>query len=307
MSPAHIPVLLSEVLAAFSAQPLHTFIDCTLGLGGHAHAILSAHPEIATYIGCDQDPSAMAIATQQLARWSHKLHLLRQNFADLPRNSLPQADGILVDLGVSSLQLDTPDRGFSFRFDSPLDMRMDPTKPLTAADIVNTYSAEELGHIFRKYGEEPQWRSAAHAIVRARTQQPILTTQEFLQVLMPIFPAARRRKALHPATLIFQALRLCVNQELEVLETLLPWAIDQLPVGGRLAIMSFHSLEDRIVKQAFQQAASDKENTSGCGGLFIDKAPTVTIVTRKAVGCSESEAERNPRARSARLRVIEKL
>lgn len=286
---------------------MHTFIDCTLGLGGHAHAILSAHPEIVTYIGCDQDPTAIAIATQQLASWSHKLCPIRQNFADLPSNSLPKANGILVDLGVSSLQLDTPERGFSFRFDSPLDMRMDPTKPLTAADIVNTYSAEDLGQIFRKYGEEPQWRSAAHAIVRARAQQPILTTQQLLQVLMPIFPAARRRKAIHPVTLIFQALRLCVNQELEVLKTLLPWAIGQLAIGGRLAVISFHSLEDRIVKQTFQQAASDKENTSGCGGLFIDKAPTVTIVTRKALGCSEDEAAHNPRARSARLRVIERL
>lgn len=306
MSFTHQPVLLAEVLLAFHDRPLRRFVDCTLGLGGHASAILELHPEIAEFIGCDQDPAARAIATERLAPWQSKLRVIHANFSTLTATDISAVDGMLVDLGVSSLQLDHAARGFSFRHEGPLDMRMDPSLPLTAADIVNHWSESDLGRLIRDYGEEKDWRLITRAIIKARQQAPIVTTTQLAELIVPLFPFHRRRKTIHPATLTFQALRLAVNQELEVLKTLLPWAIDALAPGGRLAVISFHSLEDRIVKQAFQDAASDKVSTSGQGGIFLDKTPLVNIVTRKAIACSAEEADENPRARSAKLRVVEK-
>lgn len=304
----HTPVLLKEVLSLFGeGKPIARFLDCTLGLGGHATALLKQHSEIAHYLGCDQDPAALNLATQALSPWKEKLQLFPYNFADLKTLSLPLFDGILADLGVSSLQLDSQERGFSFRFDAPLDMRMNPENPLTAAAIVNSWEERELGRLFRDLGEEPKWRTVARTIVQARKKAPLETTQQLLDLLMPLFPPHLRQKKIHPLTLIFQALRLAVNRELEALETLLAWAIHQLAPGGRLAIITFHSLEDRLVKRAFQYAASDKEDTSGRGGVFLDKAPTVKILTRHALACSEEEALSNPRARSAKLRAVEKL
>lgn len=304
MSTQHLSVLPTEVLAAFEGLKLHIFVDATLGAGGHSAAILEAHPEIEQLIGIDQDPVAMEIARQRLVPYKAKVKLIAGNF-DEAVLQIPKIDGILFDLGVSSMQLDQPEKGFSFMRDGPLDMRMDPERDLTAANIVNTYSEQELGRIFRDYGEERQWRAAAKAIVAARSQQPISTTHQLVAVLRPVL--FWKKKGMNPLTLIFQALRICVNRELEVVEKTLPRAIDQLVSGGRMAVISFHSLEDRIVKNCFRFAASDKQDTSGWGGVFLDKTPTVKIITKKPVEPSLEEVEINPRSRSAKLRVIEKI
>lgn len=307
---SHYPVLLTEVIQAFEPVSLHIVVDGTLGAGGHAEALLKAHPEIQTYIGIDQDPQALALAAQRLKPWSSKTIFKHGNFAqfdDILREiSLFKPNGILVDLGVSSMQLNQPLRGFSFMHEGPLDMRMNPTLSLTAAEIVNTWSEQELGRIFRDYGEEKQWRAAARAIIKARQLSAFITTSDLKAILTPVL-ARYAKKGINPLTLVFQALRICVNQELEVLETFLPKALDLLVPGGRLAVISFHSLEDRIVKTHMRLAASDKWETSGIGGLFRDKEPTVKLITKKPIEASEEEIQQNPRSRSAKLRVVEKL
>lgn len=306
----HQPVLLNEVIQAFETVSLQVVIDGTLGAGGHAEALLQKHPEIQSYIGIDQDPYALALAKERLKHWDSKITFKQGNFAQfdefLIENSFPPPNAILVDLGVSSMQLDQPLRGFSFMKEGPLDMRMDPDASITAAEVVNTWSEEELGRIFRDYGEEKQWRTAARAIVRARQLQPILKTSDLNAILRPVL-ARHAKKGIHPLTLIFQALRICVNKELEVLETFLPKAINLLAPKGRLAVISFHSLEDRIVKTLMRFSASDKWETSGLSGLFRDKEPTVKLVTKKPIEANEEEVQRNPRSRSAKLRIVEKL
>lgn len=308
MSYPHISVLFNEVLEAFQGKTLSSFVDGTLGAGGHAEAILNTHPEIECFVGIDQDPEAREMAKKRLSPWQEKLILFAGNFEQLTeatkKAKLDKVDGILLDIGVSSMQLDQAEKGFSFMRDGPLDMRMDPTAHLTAADVVNNWSEEDLGYIFKHYGEEKKWRLAAHTIVQARQKAPILTTFALAAVLKPIFPW--KKKGVNPLTLIFQALRICVNRELEVLEKVLPLAIELLKPGGRLAVISFHSLEDRLVKNIFRQAASDKVDTIGIGGLFLDKEPTVDLITRKPICASEEEIGKNPRSRSAKLRVIEK-
>ncbi len=306
----HYPVLLTEVIQAFEPVELQVVVDGTLGAGGHAESLLKAHPEIQYYIGIDQDPQALALAAQRLQPWASKVIFKHGNFAQfdnvLKELSLPPPNAILVDLGVSSMQLDQPIRGFSFMHEGPLDMRMDPTLPLTAADIVNTWSEQELGRIFRDYGEEKQWRVAARTIVQARQDRLFTTTSDLKAVLIPVL-ARYAKKGIHPLTLVFQGLRICVNRELEVLETFLPKALDILAPKGRLAVISFHSLEDRIVKTQMRLAASDKWETSGLGGLFQDKDPTVKVLTKKPIEAGEEEVQLNPRSRSAKLRVVEKL
>lgn len=305
----HLSVLLNEVISIFQDKTLGVYVDATLGAGGHAASLLENHPEIERLIGIDQDPEALDIAKARLEKWNEKVLFLKGNFCSiidsLPARGNEQVDGILMDLGVSSMQLDRPEKGFSFMREGPLDMRMDPYESIAAADIVNTWSEKELGRIFREFGEEKQWRVAAKAIVDARGKKPITTTQELVSVLSPYF--SWRKKGVNPLTLIFQALRICVNKELEVLEQALPKAIDLLAPGGRLAVISFHSLEDRIVKNAFRFAADDKYDTSGIGGVFLDKEPTVKLVTRKPIVPSEEEMKKNPRSRSAKLRVVEKI
>jgi 16S rRNA (cytosine1402-N4)-methyltransferase len=309
-SSPHYSVLLAEVVEAFAPLSLSIVVDGTLGAGGHAQAILEQHPEIKYYIGIDQDPHALSLAGERLKTWSSKLILKHGNFAQfdefLKELSLSSADAILVDLGVSSMQLDQAARGFSFMQEGPLDMRMNPLEELTAADIVNTWSEQELGRIFREYGEEKQWRTAARTIVQARQNRPFVTTKDLKTVLTPVL-ARFAKKGIHPLTLVFQALRICINRELEVLETFLPKAIDYLAPGGRLAVISFHSLEDRIVKTEMRLAASDKWETSGIGGLFRDKEPTVKLITKKPIEPSEQEIQQNSRSRSAKLRIVEKL
>lgn len=309
MTTPHISVLMSQVLHLFEGKQLRVFVDGTLGAGGHAKALLETHPELEMFIGFDQDPDALRIARDQLEQWSKKIQFIPRNFVDMPQVlrslNISQVDGILLDLGVSSMQLDQPERGFSFMREGPLDMRMNPNQKLTAAEVVNEWSQEDLGSIFREYGEEKQWRAAANAIVTARAIQPIRTTQELAAVLRPMF--AWKKKGVNPLTLVFQALRICVNLELEVLENILPKAIELLAPGGRLAVISFHSLEDRLVKEAFRFAASDKLNTSGLSGLFLNKDPIVKILTKKPICATDEEVAYNPRSRSAKLRAVEKL
>lgn len=308
MSSPHFPVLQNEVLQAFAGMPLHVYVDATLGAGGHAAAILNAHPEIDLFLGIDQDATALEIARLKLTSWP-TVRLVKSNFSQLPNflkeNHLSHVNGILIDLGVSSMQLDQPERGFSFMREGPLDMRMNREQELTAAEIVNTWSEEDLGRIFREYGEEKRWRAAARAIIQARSKNKMVTTHDLAEALRTVLKPTK--KGISPLTLAFQGLRIAVNDELSVLENLLPQAIEALAPGGRLAVISFHSLEDRIVKNAFRYAASDKENTSGIGGVFIDKEPTATLVTRKPIIAEEEEVKRNPRSRSAKLRILEKI
>lgn len=299
----HKSVLLQEILGVFRDYELSTFVDGTLGAGGHAKAMLQEHPEIESFIGIDQDPLALQIAQKTLEEWEGKVQFIHGNFVDFEGE---EVDGILLDLGVSSMQFDREEKGFSFSKEGPLDMRMDPTAELTAADVVNTWSEKELGRVFRVYGEEKRWRAAARAIVGARKEAPFRTTLDLVNVLFSVL-RNRKKKDIHPLTLVFQALRICVNRELERLQEALPRLIRCLRKGGRLAIISFHSLEDRIVKNAFRYAASDKENTSGIAGVFLSKKQEVKILTKKPIIPTEEERWGNPRSRSAKLRVIEKL
>jgi 16S rRNA (cytosine1402-N4)-methyltransferase len=310
MIKAHTPVLLNEVISIFDGMSIKTFVDCTLGAGGHAEAILTAHPEIMQWVGIDQDPTACDLARKRLEPWQEKISIALGNFRHLDdilrKLSIASVDGILMDLGVSSMQLDQPEKGFSFMHEGPLDMRMNPNNPLTAEMIVNEWSEHEIGRILRDYGEEKQWRKAAHAITNARTRQPIRTTKDLVNILYPVL-MHRAKKGLNPLTLVFQGLRIFLNDELGALQAALPQALKFLQPKGRLAVISFHSLEDRIVKQMFQYESSDKESTSGLGGLFLDKKPTVRILTKKPIVPESVEKTINPRSSSAKLRAFEKI
>jgi len=305
----HQPVLLNEVIHYFEPCKLRLLVDGTTGAGGHAAALLQAHPEIERFIAIDQDPLALKIAAEVLSPWKDKITFIPGNFENLDQYldqlGISKIDGMLLDLGVSSMQLDISEKGFSFLRDGPLDMRMDPENPITAAIIVNTYSQKELERIFREYGEEKQWKSAARRILQARNEGPILTTHQLVEVLRPVL-RVKPGKWINPCTLIFQALRISVNRELEVIEKGVPKAIQRLNSGGRLGVISFHSLEDRIVKNLFRDAASDKWETQGLAGLFRDKEPEVILLTRKPAIGTSSEVASNARSRSAKLRFIEK-
>ena len=301
MSHPHIPVLLTEVLKAFEGVSISIFFDGTLGAAGHAEAILQAHPEIERYLGCDKDPSALKIAKSRLAPWGEKVELIRGSYSDMERfldeRGIGCIDGFLIDIGVSSMQLDTMDRGFSFRASGPLDMRMDPEAPLSAESIVNEYAEDELARIFWEYGEERQSRRAASAIVRARKKQRIRTTEELIEIVKPVLKWGKH----HPATLIFQALRIAVNDELNELEKGLTAAISRCCAKGRIAVISFHSLEDRIAKQRL------KQNEYKIGKRGTASSGVLRIMTKKPLIAGEDELQNNPRSRSAKLRVAEKL
>lgn len=304
----HIPVLLPEFLSFFPEKSVFSFLDGTLGAGGFAEAILTQHPEIEIYIGVDQDPVALEIAQKRLLPWKNKVLLIHGNFECLDKHiekaGIKKVDGMVFDLGVSSMQLDTPEKGFSLMREGPLDMRMNPSSSLTAQEVLNTYSEEKLGRIFREYGEEKRWRLAARSIIKARSVNPLVSTVDLNNALSPLY---NRKPGIHPFTLIYQALRIYVNRELEVLERAVPLAIEHLNPQGRLGMISFHSLEDRIVKHLFRFSASDKHNTSGLSGLFLDKEPVIRQITKKPVTSSAEEIAKNPRCRSGKLRVIEKI
>lgn len=280
----HIPVLLREVLEVFANKELHTFFDGTLGAGGHAKAILEAHPEIERYIGCDRDPRAHALAKETLSPWGEKVEWVRGSYAEKVAEVDGTIDGFLIDIGVSSMQFDEKERGFSFMGDAPLDMRMDPEGDLTAEIVVNRYPEKELARIFFEYGEERRSRQVAKAIVEARRKKRIQSTEDLVKIIKPV---ATRGK-LHPATLVFQALRIEVNDELGQLEKGLKAAMEKMSSGGRMAVISFHSLEDRIVKNTFRDAK--------------DRA---ILLTKKPMAASIEETRANPRSRSAKMRAIE--
>ncbi len=282
----HIPVLMREVLEVFADQPIRVFFDGTLGAGGHARAILEAHPEIERYIGCDRDPRAHELASESLAPWRGKVEFVRGSYADEVAAVDGCIDGFLIDIGVSSMQLDERERGFSFMGDAPLDMRMDPEGKLTAETIVNRYPEVELSRIFHEYGEERRSRQVAKAIVEARRKRRIQTTAELVEIIKPV----AQRGRLNPATLVFQALRIAVNDELGQLERGLDAAIKKLCPGGRMAVISFHSLEDRIAKNRIRDAKGK-----------------IKILTKKPIGPSAEEVRTNPRSRSAKLRAGEAI
>lgn len=300
----HIPVLLQPVLEAL--LPADRIVDGTLGAGGHSGALL-AHGA-GEVLGLDADPMALELARTHLAEWGQRVHLQHTSYVHMvdaaQRIGWESVDGILLDLGVSSMQLDQPERGFAFRHDGPLDMRFDPESHLpSAAEIVNTWDEDELADIFYRYGEERRSRQMARKIARER---PFETTRQLAEVVERVAPR-RKSDKIHPATRIFQALRIAVNDELGALERTLPVAIDLLRPGGRLAVISFHSLEDRIAKQTFKQASIDCICPPEVPVCVCGHKATVRLVTRKPTVADAEEIERNPRSRSAKLRVVEKL
>ncbi|MEZ5314957.1 MAG: 16S rRNA (cytosine(1402)-N(4))-methyltransferase RsmH [Chlamydiales bacterium] len=288
----HQPILIKEFLSFFSEQKIYRYIDGTIGSGGHAYAILEAHPEIEKLYGFDHDPYAIEIAAAKLEPFKKKVILIQANVKDFCKYISEPVEGIFLDLGVSSMQLDSPERGFSFYHEGPLDMRMNPQSNLDAKMVINTYSEKDLGRIFHEYGEEPRWRMAARAIVKARNKKPIKTTTDLVEVLKNTI-TRRKGKKIHPMTLVFQALRIYVNDELKGLTQVLPKGIESLVSKGRLGVLAFHSLEDRIVKHLFRDYALEK-------GM-------VKVLTKKPIVTGSEEIKNNPRSRSAKLRFIEKI
>jgi 16S rRNA (cytosine1402-N4)-methyltransferase len=301
---SHIPVLLNAVLDLL--LPADRVIDGTLGAGGHTRALLEAG--VTEVLGMDADPMALEISRSTLATFGDRIHMVHASYADMTleaqRIGWQQVSGILLDLGVSSIQLDRAERGFAFMKDGPLDMRFNPAGGRSpASELVNEWDEAELADLFYNYGEEPNGRRLARAIIAHR---PYTTTRQLAEVIEHALPR-RKGDHIHPATRAFQALRIAVNDELAVIERALPLAIDLLQPGGRLAVISFHSLEDRIVKQAFKLASTDcicppKTPVCVCG-----HQASVRLVTRKPLTADEAEIASNPRSRSAKLRVVEKL
>ncbi len=307
LSTRHVPVMVREVLHYLRPRPGGTYIDATVGGGGHAEAILQASAPDGRLLGLDADPGAIERSHRRLHRFGHRVTLVHAHFDQLEdiatRTGFTPADGVLMDLGISSDQLEEGGRGFSFLRPGPLDMRMDPSLPRTAADLVNSLPEAELARIIRTYGEERYARRIARAIVQHR---PLRTTTELADLIAQVVPR-RPGQRLHPATRTFQALRIAVNDELAALERALPQAIRVLRPGGRLVVITFHSLEDRIVKHFFRREAQDclcppRQPVCTCG----HKAQ-IRVLTRKPVVPSPEEVARNPRARSAKLRAAEKL
>jgi 16S rRNA (cytosine1402-N4)-methyltransferase len=310
----HVPVLLDRVtglLAPACAADSAVLVDATLGLAGHSLALLRAHPGL-RLVGLDRDPDARAEATRRLtdAGVADRATVVPAVFDELPevldRLGLTEVQAVLFDLGVSSLQLDRPDRGFSYAADAPLDMRMDPSAPRTAADVVNTYPAADLARVLRVYGEERFATRIAQAIARERERAPFTHTERLAHLVRDSIPAATRRTGGHPAKRTFQALRIEVNDELGVLERALPAALDALAVGGRIAVITFHSLEDRIVKQTLAAGAVDR-TPPGLPVPLPEMSPTLRLLTRGGEAPSEAEVAANPRAASARVRAAERI
>ncbi len=304
----HTPVLLQEVLTALQPHPGGIYIDGTVGAGGHSAAILTASAPDGQVFSFDQDSSALEIARNRLAEFGDRVHLLHANFKQLSQltrlHHIPMADGILLDLGVSSMQFDRSERGFSLQKNGPLDMRMNPITGESAANLVNNLPEEELANLIYRYGEEHHSRRIARAIVKNRPVQQTLELAEIVTKAIPIRRGRQNKRKIHPATRTFQALRVAVNDELGSLERVLPQAIEHLKPGGRFAVISFNSLEDRIVKQYFKQEAQDcicppEQPICTCKHKAI-----INIITKKPITPSLEEIDVNPRARSAKLRVI---
>ncbi len=307
-APAHEPVMLRQAIEGLAVRPGGRYVDATIGPGGHARAILEAAGPGGRLLGIDADPQALTAAAERLRDFGDAVLLAHGNFRDIEalceaRRFVP-VDGVLFDLGVSSLQLETPGRGFSFQRDEPLDMRMDPAGEVTAAEIVNGYGEAELAKLIREYGEERRSRAIARAVVARR---PIRTTGELVNAVEQVVGRGRRRQ-IHPATLTFQALRIAVNQEIESLVVALPAARGLLNgVDSRLAVIAFHSLEDRAVKQYFRREASDCICPPRIPVCICEHCATLRLVTKRVRRPSADEVARNPRARSARMRVAESI
>ncbi len=301
----HQPVLYKEIIHALQPKTPGRYVDGTVGAGGHARGILEACAPDGRLLGLDVDPQALAAARETLAPYGQRAVLVQASYTALPdvmrQLGWDAADGILLDLGVSSMQLDQPERGFTFQQEAPLDMRFDPQHGMTAADLLNTASEAEIADILFRYGEEPQARRIAGSIVKAR---PIRTTVQLAEVVRKAYPGHSR---MHPATRTFQALRIAVNGELEAIEGVLPKAVQALRPGGRLAVISFHSLEDRIVKDFFRSESKDLVNPPNEQLYEVERKATLKEINRKPITPSEEEVQENPRARSAKLRVAEKV
>jgi 16S rRNA (cytosine1402-N4)-methyltransferase len=302
----HQPVLYKEIIHALQPYDGGRYVDGTLGAGGHARGIMEASAPDGQLLGLDVDPQALAIARRNLAPYEQRIHLAQASYTSLSTQlgqlQWDMVDGILLDLGASSMQFDTPERGFSFMHDAPLDMRFGPHGPQTAADLVNKYSERELADLLYQYGEERDSRKIARAIVRAR---PIHTTRELVAVIEAVSP--RRGDRVHPATRTFQALRIAVNEELASIKEVLPQAVAALRSGGRLAVISFHSLEDRIIKDFFREQSKDLVNPPYEQIYEEERKATLKEVNRKPITPSDDEIKNNPRARSAKLRIAEKI
>ncbi|TAN35899.1 MAG: 16S rRNA (cytosine(1402)-N(4))-methyltransferase RsmH [Verrucomicrobia bacterium] len=304
----HLPVLLAEAVAALCVRADGTYVDGTAGGGGHAETIARQLGGAGRLLALDRDAAAVLRVRARLASYGNRVCVEHANFTDMETIALSKGwkpvDGIVLDLGVSSFQLDEPERGFSFMNDAALDMRMDRTQTLTAADLVRRMDEQELADVFWRYGEEPASRRIARAIATERASAPIETTGHLAAVVERA--VGGRRGKIHPATRVFQALRLAVNGELENLEKGLESALRLLASGGRLAVISFHSLEDRIVKHTLQAHAGRWENLPAGGRRWVGQQPAVNLLTRRPVTPTPEECEYNPRARSAKLRVAER-
>ncbi len=307
---AHIPVLLRETIDLLAPRPGGVYVDGTLGAGGHAAEILRRSAPDGILIGLDQDPEAIVRSRKNLAAFGSRAVILQRNYRDMDKVlselAHPEVDGVLLDLGISWFHVKTPERGFSFLLDGPLDMRMDTTRERTAADLVNGLSRDELARLIREYGEERRAGAIARAIEKARARRPITSTVQLAEIVSSVFPPYPPRR-IHPATLTFQALRIAVNDEINALREGLSRAVSLLKPGGRIAVITFHSLEDRVVKQAFTAAAKacvcpPKMPICTCG-----RKPLLKILTRHPVTAGTDEVALNPASRSAKLRAAEKL
>ncbi len=311
-SPSHVPVLLDRVVALLTPALGHAgavLVDATVGLGGHSEAVLG-RCELARVIGIDRDPEALRRAGERLASYGDRFVAVHATYDEIPEVladlGLAHADAVLFDLGVSSMQLDVAERGFAYREDSPLDMRMDPTTGLTAADVLNTYSHGDLARVLREYGEEKFASRIASAVVRQRETEPFTSSARLVELLYDQIPAPARRTGGHPAKRTFQALRMEVNDELGGLRRAIPAAIDSLAVGGRVVVESYHSLEDRLVKQAFA-AVTRVDVPHDLPFVPADREPALRLVTRGAERADAEEIAHNPRAASVRLRAVERI
>ncbi|WP_116040923.1 16S rRNA (cytosine(1402)-N(4))-methyltransferase RsmH [Amycolatopsis palatopharyngis] len=311
-SAEHVPVLLDRILELFApalAAPDAVLVDATVGLGGHSDALLAAHPRM-RLIALDRDPAALERSAERLARHGDRVRFVHAVYDELPdvlaELGLSAVDGLLFDLGVSSMQLDRTERGFSYSRDAPLDMRMDPTTGPTAADVLNTYATADLARILREYGEERFAGRIAKTIVAEREREPFDRSERLVKLLYDTVPAPSRRTGGHPAKRTFQALRIEVNGELETLRAAMPNALAALAPGGRIVVESYQSLEDRMVKRAFAELAKSR-TPEGLPVELPGHGPDIRLLTRGAEKAGESEIEQNPRAASVRLRAAERI
>lgn len=307
---SHQPVLFRETIEQLNLKPHGIYVDCTLGAAGHSVGMLVAEPTI-RLIGIDLDPHALQRAAYRLTAYADQVTLVNDNFRNLKKIlfelDIRAVDGVLMDIGVSSPQLDSAERGFSYQHDAPLDMRMDPSQPLHAQTIVNTYSGQQLTEIIKDYGEERWAARISKFIVRERKKAPLETTGQLVSIIKKAIPARSRATGPHPARRTFQALRIAVNDELNALQSGLEQALAVLDSGGRLAVVTFHSLEDRIVKNYYQGLLGKCTCPPDLPVCVCGQKPIARLVNSKPILPSREELKNNPRARSAKLRVVEKL